>query len=678
MYAAARDPTPPFVGAQRGWAMSGSGNVTPWSSTVKTGAASVRGRHGLGAMVTLPEFRAGLAADTLTVDDRHRLVDQAETLLEGVYVHLPLKRAMHAVDPLQCLRLLRHRISELTEDEFHRTLLQTFLDLRDLHTNYILPQRYQRTAFLGILVERHRDDAGVHFVISKVWDDLVGDPNLAPGVEITHWNGTPIATAVDRNAEREAGSNTAARRARGLERLTMRSVHMSLPPDEDWVTLTYESGGTVHESRLPWRVFDRKEEITDDTAVSTLPDGVAAAAEHLVGLDLQTEVARRMKRLLFAPASLDEERRVRRSRAAVPRATAAQAEADVIPTTRPGELKARTITTPHGTVGHLRIYTFHMRDRNVNAFVREVGRLLGRLPQTGLVVDVRGNGGGFVIAAEYLLQYLSPRLVTPEPMQFVNTRVTAALCRTVADYAPWRASVDESVETGAQFSSALPLYPPSSVNTEGQLYHGPTVLITDALCYSACDIFAAGFQDHGIGPVVGVAANTGAGGANVVTHGDLRADWTGGPLAALPGGADFRVALRRCLRVGDRSGQPVEDLGVVPDLQHDLTRRDLLEDNADLMEFAAKLLAQRRSRRLTVQVAPAGAGVTLNVATDGLTGIDVYVGGRPVGTATVTDGTTPFPLPNPPANAVVRIEGFDGDELVASRRIALGPRTAVP
>ncbi|MDT7579320.1 MAG: hypothetical protein QOK35_584, partial [Pseudonocardiales bacterium] len=586
--------------------------------------------HGLGAMVTLSEFRAGLAADTLTAGDRHRLVDQAETLLEGLYVHLPMKRAMHAVDPLQCLRLLRHRIPELTEDEFHRTLLATFLDLRDLHTNYILPQRYQRTAFLGILVERHLDSAGAHFVISKVWDHLVGDPALVPGVEITHWNGTPIATAVDRNAEREAGSNPAARRARGLERLTMRSVHMSLPPDEDWVTLTHRGEGAdapVHESRLTWCVFDRKEEITDDTAVSTLPAGVVAAAEHLVGLDLQTEVARRIKRRLFAPASLDEERRVRRSRATAPRATAAQAGADVVPTTRPAELKARAVTTAGGTFGHLRIYTFHMQDRDVQGFVQEVGRLLGRLPQTGLVVDVRGNGGGYVIAAEYLLQYLSPRAVTPEPMQFVNTRATADLCRTVADYAPWRASVDESIETGAQYSSALPLYPPSSVNAVGQLYHGPVVLITDALCYSACDIFAAGFQDHGIGPVVGVDANTGAGGANVVTHRDLRSEWTGGPLAALPGRADFRVALRRCLRVGDRFGQPVEDLGVVPDLRHDLTRRDLLEDNADLMEFAGSLLAQRRARELVVQVAPAGEGVTLNVTTGGLTGIDVYVDG---------------------------------------------------
>jgi hypothetical protein len=52
--------------------------------------------------------------------------------------------------------------------------------------------------------------------------------------------------------------------------------------------------------------------------------------------------------------------------------------------------------------------------------------------------------------------------------------------------------------------------------------------------------------------------------------------------------------LRRCLRVGKRFGQPVEDLGVVPDQRHELTRRDLLEDNADLMEFTGSLLAKRR------------------------------------------------------------------------------------
>ena len=41
------------------------------------------------------------------------------------------------------------------------------------------------------------------------------------------------------------------------------------------------------------------------------------------------------------------------------------------------------------------------------------------------------------------------------------------------------------------------------------------VLLVDALAYSATDIFAAGFEDHEIGLIIGTASGTGAGGANV-------------------------------------------------------------------------------------------------------------------------------------------------------------------
>ena len=108
-------------------------------------------------------------------------------------------------------------------------------------------------------------------------------------------------------------------------------------------------------------------------------------------------------------------------------------------------------------------------------------------------------------------------------------------------------------------------------NEIGQTYHGPVVLVTDARCYSATDIFAAGFADHEIGPILGVDDNTGAGGANV---------WTHGLLAQLLGGRRQRTRrprTRRCprartcgsrsggrLRVGALSGTPVEDLGVGP------------------------------------------------------------------------------------------------------------------
>ncbi len=618
------------------------------------------GDHGLGTVRTMPQFRTHIAQGPLTDAQRRLVLDQAEILIEELYVHLPLKRAMHAVDPLQALRLLRHRLAELTETEFHVQLQRIFLGLRDLHTNYILPSRFAGFAFLGIFLERCVDNGRTAYVVTKTFDHISGDPQLKAGVEVTHWNGTPIQIAVGANAAREAGSNKAAQLSQGLQNMTLRAINMSLPPEEDWVDITYKVNGATHETRVPWRVFESASEVTTPGTLPSLPTGVEVGPHHLVGMDLRTELTRRVKRRLFAPASLKSGPPTKSAKpgARKPR-VAAPVAAGPVPTNRLDELKARVVDTPSGTFGHLRIFTFHMQDQDINGFVSEVARLLSVLPQEGLVLDVRGNGGGYVIAAEFLLQFLSPRRIIPEPFQFVSTPGTTALARTVADYQDWKASLEEAVTTGAAYSTAFPLYPADVVNSAGQHYQGPVVLVTDAQCYSACDIFAAGFQDHQIGAVLGVEANTGAGGANVVTHEELRAEWTDGALKQLPKGAQMRVSLRRCLRVGSRFGQPVEDLGVVPDALHALTRNDLLEENADLIAAAGALLAQRTPRLLRFTATAAGTGKRkLAVTTGSVASIDVYVNGRPVATTKTADGNTQITVPAAAGN-LIRIEGYD-------------------
>ncbi len=619
--------------------------------------------HGLGTVRTMPQFRDHVAQGPLTDAQRRLVLDQAEILIGEVYAHLPLKRAMHAVDPLQALRLLRHRLGELSETEFHVQLQRIFLGLRDLHTNYILPSRYAGFAFLGIFLERCVVNGRTAYLVTKTFDHITGDPQLQAGVEVTHWNGTPIQLAVEANAVREAGSNRAAQLAQGLQNMTLRPISMSLPPDEDWVDITYKVRGGTHETRVPWRVFESAGEVTTPGTLPNLPSGVTAAADHLVGVDLRTELTRRAKRRLFAPDSLLETRlpaAQKRSQAvANSRKPRTDLAAGPVATNRPDELKARIVDTAHGTFGHLRIFTFHMQDQDIEAFLNEVIRLLGQMPPDGLVLDVRGNGGGYVIAAEFLLQFLTPRTVAPEPFQFVTTPGTTELARTVPDYGDWRASLEEAVTTGAAYSTALPLSPVDAVNSVGQIYQGPVVLVTDAQCYSACDIFAAGFQDHEIGPVLGVEANTGAGGANVVTHESLRGEWTDGKLKQLPKGAQMRVSLRRCLRVGARMGQPVEDLGVVHDVVPELTKRDLIEGNVDLMDAAGELLAQRQPRVLRFASADAGTGKRkLTVTSQGLASIDVYVNDRPVATKPVTDGTSQVTVPATGGDVVV-VEGFD-------------------
>src|SRR5215213_6770811 len=103
-------------------------------------------RTALGATTTVPQFLA--TTGTLTPAQRTKLVDQAELMLELLYVHLPLKRSMHAIDPLQRLKLLRFRLAAMSERQFHDEMIDIFVTLRDLHTNYILPSPYaSKTAF---------------------------------------------------------------------------------------------------------------------------------------------------------------------------------------------------------------------------------------------------------------------------------------------------------------------------------------------------------------------------------------------------------------------------------------------------------------------------------------------------------------------------------------------------
>ena len=209
-----------------------------------------------------------------------------------------------------------------------------------------------------------------------------------------------------------------------------------------------------------------------------------------------------------------------------------------------------------------------------------------KLCQNGLILDVRGNSGGLINFGERMLQLLTPRAIDPARFSFLNSARTQALTTRHAFIRPWRNSIARWVETGAEYSQGFPLLPLSRYNDIGQKYQGPVVLITDALCYSTTDIFAAGFQDHNIGVVLGVDETTGAGGANVWEY-SLIAELLKDRQhfrPRLPGSASLGFAVRRVTRVGQNSGVLLEDLGVKVDQIHKMTRRDLLHRNVNLID----------------------------------------------------------------------------------------------
>jgi hypothetical protein len=498
----------------------------------------------------------------LPIEARYALVEQALLLVDSLYVHLRLKRAMHAVDPVQRLRLLERRLDGLSDVQFHGELVAIFRSLRDLHTAYQLPDPFRgNVATLGLLIERyyggrtHRQ----RFLVTRLHPTLAHG-QFREGIEVLAWNGIPIERALELNADRQPGSNADARFARGLEALTLRPLRTTLPPDEHWVTLEWQTRDRRrHETRLQWRIKAAA------TTGSGRPQDPVSTISAVLGIDAGNEATRQVKRALFAP---------QRAQRAAPR------ELHDL-------LRVETFTHRSRPLGYLRIFSFNVS--SARRFTEALARLLNQLLPNGLIIDIRGNPGGHIPAAEATLQLLTKTSIVPARFSLATTNVALALCNANPAFRPWAASVAAAVETGEAYSQAFPLSDVAELTDGLPRYAGPVVLITDPLCYSAADIFAAGFQDNNLGAIVGTARKTGAGGANVWTH-DLLRLWLPELIDQIPDGTGFRIALRRATRVNANDGVALEDLGVTADHVHYLTQRDLTEKNDDLLAAAARHL----------------------------------------------------------------------------------------
>ena len=632
-------------------------------------------RSHMAGTADLPTFLA--TAGTLTRNQRKRLVEQARVLIEHNFVHLPLKESMHGVDPVQKLRLIEHRLNESTaatmgsEYDFHREMIEVFTSVRDLHTNYLLPAPFaDKIAYLPFDIEEYYEQGEPRYIATHMMQGF-SHAHFKSGVEIKTLNGVPIRRAVDVSADEHAGSNLAARHARGIDGLTIRALQRALPPNAMWVDIGYvDRNGVSREMRQDWLVSP----LLPDTGVVD-PDALDSNAASL-GLDVEADIKQRARKMLYAPQAVaDAKRRMRVTRRAA-------SPGETLVTSMSGIFKAKSVTTPSGEFGYIRIYSFNVN--NPSAFIDEFTRLVGLLPQDGLIIDLRGNGGGHIYASEGLLQLLTPGEVTPEPTQFINTALNGRICDrhktnpVGIDLRPWVDSIKRSVETGAIYSRGYPITPPGFANERGQKYHGPVVLITDARCYSATDIFAAGFKDHQIGHILGIDDNTGAGGANVWTHGLLRELLRRPspvdpetPYKTLPNGANMRVAIRRTLRVGEQSGTPVEDLGVTPDSRYSLTRNDLLESNTDLIDHAASLLTNMPVRTLGLTTNRSGSNLTINATTAGIDRLDTYVDGRPLDSRDVGDGSHSFTISVAGSASLLELAGYDNGDYVAARKHVL-------
>jgi hypothetical protein len=610
----------------------------------------------LADVLAAPRAAAVLAADggrkpMLDGGDRLAIVDTLIAVLSGAYCHLVQKRAGYAVDPVQALQLLRLRATSMSETAFHLAVTSIISGLRDAHTRYSGPRSLKgRVTVLPFLVEQYGPVDAPRFLVSKVSDRrLISDRRFRAGVELVSWNGIPFARAVDLHAERETGGRPDARLARAIETLTVRPLELGPPPDEMWVIVGYLDGQTVREIRMPWRVI----------APEAGPSGHQAGsrASRLMALDRTGELRRRARKLLYCGELWAAES----ERSAQARA------AGWLRTSMPDVLSARRIQIGGQEYGHLRVWTFDVDDDD--AFLAEVIRLVERLPQEGLIIDLRGNPGGLIWAAERMLQLFTPAAIAPTRFSLLATPMTRAMARSPfnrLELEAWATSLEAALSTGDSYSQPLPITDPSWCNDIGQRYSGPALCVVDANTYSSGDLFSAGFADNNIGPVICIGEATGAGGANVWTSNDIRDALaeTDFALDALPDGVAYSIAIRRATRSGLSDGLPIEDIGV-QGIPYAMTRDDLLHDNRDLLAFCSSQFKGTEATRLQAT----RSGSSLTVVTRGLDLLEVYADSSPVSAAIpISDGRHRIDVPT---QATVDVVGRVRGEIRQRRRLLI-------
>jgi hypothetical protein len=100
----------------------------------------------------LQAFPSGVGA--LTWGERLSVLEAWVQALDGVYAHLPLKRAHYRFDPLRTIEHLRQQVPALNDLQFHRELTMLIDRLRDSHRQCMGPKTLENmVASLPFLVE---------------------------------------------------------------------------------------------------------------------------------------------------------------------------------------------------------------------------------------------------------------------------------------------------------------------------------------------------------------------------------------------------------------------------------------------------------------------------------------------------------------------------------------------
>ncbi|OAJ44158.1 hypothetical protein BDEG_27424 [Batrachochytrium dendrobatidis JEL423] len=231
--------------------------------------------------------------------------------------------------------------------------------------------------------------------------------------------------------------------------------------------------------------------------------------------------------------------------------------------------------------------------------VREIHKLLSTvLKDTNAVVfDIRANGGGSGEFANAILQLFKPDF-QPMPMRYLmssvayNTLVNGTYFFDTSNPAWYK------TPPGSKYSIDHDRTSYNQSNLYGQAYLKPVGAFTNAMCYSACEVFSAALQSSETGYIFGEDGTTGGGGADMFGLDPALLAFNPVDFKPMPYYKELTdetarksyanvltVGVRQNIRNGKQQGQLIEDIGVVSDYIVRPRLTDLLSGSTENSQF---------------------------------------------------------------------------------------------